>query len=84
VEKRDSLTRGSVLFTPGPGTYRSPSEFGIYRASEKLIKESERLEKTRMSTTRSNVRGSTSNGSKEMAKSSSQPTLEAIHGGGSK
>ena len=78
VETRDSLTRGSVL-TPGPGTYRSPSEFGVYRASEKLVKESERLEKNRMSLTRSNIRGSTtSRGNKVMGKSASQQKIEII------
>ena len=34
----------SLCQTPGPGTYPAPSEFGIYRAQEKYIKENERAE----------------------------------------
>ena len=33
--------------TPGPGTYPAPSEFGVYRAQEKFIKEFERTEDKR-------------------------------------
>jgi len=35
--------------TPGPGTYQAPSEFGIYKASEKFIKEAEIAEKLKTS-----------------------------------
>jgi hypothetical protein len=64
-EKRDSLTRGSVLWTPGPGSYRSPSEFGIYRAQDKYIKETQRNEQLK----------SSSSPNRLLSKSSSQPTL---------
>jgi len=43
-EPKGIKERGTFVQTPGPGTYRTPSEFGIYRASEKFIKETERSE----------------------------------------
>ena len=69
IEKRDSLTRGSVLWTPGPGTYRSPSEFGIYRASDKFVKEAEKKDRVKLETSSSTK--------EKMSKSSSQPTLDS-------
>lgn len=36
------------LNTPGPGTYQVPSEFGIYKAQDKYIRESQRIDKMRM------------------------------------
>ncbi len=35
--------------TPGPGAYPAPSEFGVYRAQDKYIKEYERTEDRRKS-----------------------------------
>jgi len=32
---------------PGPGSYRAPSEFGYYKAQDKYIKESERIDQLR-------------------------------------
>lgn len=36
-----------LIKTPGPGTYQVPSEFGIYRANDKFIKEYERKDRKR-------------------------------------
>ena len=65
-EKRDSLTRGAVLYTPGPGTYRSPSEFGIYRACDRMVKDIEKRD----------VQNLTSAGSSRKEKSSNAHSLE--------
>ena len=35
-EQRNSITKSRTISTPGPGTYRSPSEFGYYEAKEAL------------------------------------------------
>jgi hypothetical protein len=42
---------GSTLETPGPGSYRSPSEFGHYQAKEHLIRETQRIEERRQTRT---------------------------------
>ena len=65
-EKRDSLTRCSILWTPGPGSYRSPSEFGVYRACDRMMKESEK----------NNFHNITSAGSSRRDKNSNFPSLE--------
>lgn len=65
-EKRDSLTRESILWTPGPGTYRSPSEFGIYRACDRMVKETEKKDYQNL----------TSAGSSRRDKNSNHPSME--------
>ena len=51
-ERRGWLpTAGRMLDTPGPGSYRSPSEFGHYQAKERLVRESQRLEERRLTRT---------------------------------
>jgi len=42
-EQRE-IERSSALRTPGPGSYRAPSEFGHYRAQSKFVVDSERTE----------------------------------------
>ena len=42
-EQRE-IERNSALRTPGPGSYRSPSEFGQYRAQDKFVQATERTE----------------------------------------
>jgi len=37
----------SRLSVPGPGTYQLPSEFGLYKAQSKYIKEFERVDRIR-------------------------------------
>jgi hypothetical protein len=37
--------RGTFLASPGPGTYRAPSDFGYYEAQTKYMDEATRLEK---------------------------------------
>lgn len=51
-----SLSFTSACQTPGPGQYPAPSEFGIYRAQEKYVKETERVSERRKTamTSRSN------------------------------
>ena len=47
-EFRDTLSeRGTFVSTPGPGTYRAPSEFGHYQAQDKYINEYARTDGTR-------------------------------------
>ncbi len=44
-EVRASLpARGTFIATPGPGTYRAPSEFGYYEAQKKYKDEQQRIE----------------------------------------
>ena len=51
-EERGGLViKGTCAITPGPGSYRSPSEFGEYQAQEKYIKESEKMDKQRYCST---------------------------------
>lgn len=35
------------LNVPGPGAYQVPSEFGVYRAQDKYVRESERVDRLR-------------------------------------
>eukprot|EP00826_Nyctotherus_ovalis_P045566 TRINITY_DN5057_c0_g4_i1.p1 TRINITY_DN5057_c0_g4~~TRINITY_DN5057_c0_g4_i1.p1 ORF type:complete len:164 (+),score=29.14 TRINITY_DN5057_c0_g4_i1:596-1087(+) len=35
------------LEVPGPGAYQAPSEFGVYRAQSKYVRESERVDRLR-------------------------------------
>ena len=39
----------TLVQTPGPGTYRVPSEFGIYAAQDKYVKEFERADQRKAS-----------------------------------
>lgn len=41
------------IVNPGPGEYMLPSDFGIYRARKKFVEENERLEKARMTFSKS-------------------------------
>ena len=41
-EQRDVFDRLDQNKTPGPGSYRSPSEFGYYSAQDKFVKETEK------------------------------------------
>lgn len=51
-ESRASVsTRGSQLNTPGPGSYRAPSEFGYYQAKNSLVEEHQRVAQRRQSMT---------------------------------
>lgn len=45
----DHAFGGAPSQTPGPGSYRVPSEFGEYTAQDKYIKETERTEERRRS-----------------------------------
>jgi len=45
------LFKNSIVSTPGPGAYRSPSEFGHYQAQDKYIKECEKTDVVRKSAT---------------------------------
>ena len=45
------LFKNSIVSTPGPGSYRSPSEFGHYQAQDKYMKECEKIDVIRKSAT---------------------------------
>jgi len=83
TEVRDTLSnRGTFIFTPGPGNYRIPSEFGQYEAAPKYIEESKRLEieKAARAKTSRNKRKNSGLSQKAvtltMTRSSSQPTID--------
>ena len=48
-------SRQESIFTPGPGTYRIPSEFGYYEASQKYRLETDRIDHLRTSSAVSNI-----------------------------
>lgn len=51
IADRDACgLRGTFLSTPGPGTYIAPSEFGIYEAKPKFVKEHIRTDEKRRKT----------------------------------
>lgn len=79
VEYRDTLTsRGDFVTSPGPGTYRAPSDFGHYEAQAKYIEEAKRVEMIATSPRLKNGRRPVKSriaSNLEMARSKSQPSI---------
>ncbi len=82
------MGRGTFILTPGPGTYRVPSEFGQYQAQDKYIGEYERIDmkrSARISVPRNGRNGGSRTATRTMAstmggRSNSQPALLAAGG----
>jgi len=87
-EHRETLpdSRATFVFTPGPGAYRAPSEFGHYQAQNKYVEEADRLDsqrKIQVAGTAKNAKNGLGQASVQrltatasgISRSSSQPTL---------
>ena len=76
ISKRGMSGTRNELSTPGPGSYRLPSEFGHYEANEKMKLESLRTERNRhgsVDATQTNT-----SWSKKILHSTSQPEIQTI------
>lgn len=78
LEFRETLeSRGDFATSPGPGTYRSPSDFGYYEAQPKFVEETKRVERILMTPKLKNGRqlGRRSIATSQMTRSKSQPSI---------